>query len=222
MKITPYDLTKVPHERLEKRLVASGRHARAEVLQASLPVTYTTSGITFDDNMIVPWDLELHVTPDTEPEFDVRLRMHIHNLLTLSPGIVFQVLYDPEDHQKMVADPSALPKTTVEGSIMYELGSMSARGIDTTGMQDVVNSATLEAAQEIIHRRVSEQVAARNNTAMAETLKARREGTHTAPPPAGFAPDVSSRLEQLDRLKKAGLIDEQQYETKKQRLIDQL
>jgi hypothetical protein len=222
MSVSPYELLKLPHKRLEKRLVASGRSGQAEVLEAAIPRTYMTSGITYDDDMLVPWDLALRVTPETEPPFEVRLRMQIHCRLTLSPGIVFKVLYDPEDHQRMVADPSALPRNDVEASAAYRIGMLSAQGYDTAGLEDQVKSATdLDAAEALIDNAVSDQVAARNNSAMAELLKARRDGTRVAQPPPGFAPDVASRIEQLDRLKQAGLINDEQYRVKRQKLIDQ-
>jgi hypothetical protein len=60
------------------------------------------------------------------------------------------------------------------------------------------------------------------NAAMEQAMKNLRDGTQGATPPTTFAPDVQSGIAQLDELKKAGLIDEKQYQAKKQKLIDQL
>ena len=53
-------------------------------------------------------------------------------------------------------------------------------------------------------------------------MKNLRDGTAGATPPMSFAPDVQSRLEKLEQLKESGLIDTAQYETKKQKLLDEL
>jgi len=60
------------------------------------------------------------------------------------------------------------------------------------------------------------------NDAMAQAMKNLRDGTQGNVPPTTSAPDVQSRIAQLDDLKQAGLIDEQQYQAKKQKLLDQL
>ncbi len=60
------------------------------------------------------------------------------------------------------------------------------------------------------------------NAAMEQAMKNLREGTGGNVPPTPFQPDVQSRMEQLEQLKQAGLIDDAQYESKKQQLLDQL
>ena len=60
------------------------------------------------------------------------------------------------------------------------------------------------------------------NAAMAQAMQNLRDGTGGQTPPATFEPDIASRIKQLDDLKNAGLIDELQYQAKKQKLIDQL
>jgi Short C-terminal domain len=60
------------------------------------------------------------------------------------------------------------------------------------------------------------------NAAMEQAMKNLRDATGGATPPTTFAPDVQSRMQKLDQLKQAGLIDDAQYEAKKQQLLDQL
>jgi putative oligomerization/nucleic acid binding protein len=60
------------------------------------------------------------------------------------------------------------------------------------------------------------------NAAMEQAMKNLRDGTGGNPPPTTYAPDIQSRIEKLEELKAAGLIDDAQYAAKKQTLIDQL
>jgi hypothetical protein len=60
------------------------------------------------------------------------------------------------------------------------------------------------------------------NASMEQAMKNLRDGTGGATPPTTFAPDIQSRIEKLEQLKAAGLIDAGQYEAKKQKLLDEL
>ncbi|GEM_PF-4210628 len=60
------------------------------------------------------------------------------------------------------------------------------------------------------------------NAAMEQAMKNLRDGTGGNVPPTTFAADSQSRLERLEDLKKSGLIDETQYQAKKQQILDQL
>jgi hypothetical protein len=57
---------------------------------------------------------------------------------------------------------------------------------------------------------------------MAESLNARREGAPGPSPPASGADAVSTAMEQLNRLKGLGLVDDTEYQAKKQQLLDRL
>jgi hypothetical protein len=60
------------------------------------------------------------------------------------------------------------------------------------------------------------------NASMEQAMKNLRDGTGGNTPPMTSAPDMQSRLEKLDQLKSAGLIDDAQYAAKKQQLLDEL
>lgn len=60
------------------------------------------------------------------------------------------------------------------------------------------------------------------NAAMEQAMKNLREGTGGSLPAMTGAVDVQSRLEKLEQLKASGLIDEAQYSTKKQKIIDEM
>jgi hypothetical protein len=58
--------------------------------------------------------------------------------------------------------------------------------------------------------------------AMDQAMKNLREGTDGNVPPTTFQPDAQSRIEKLEQLKKAGLIDDAAYEAKRQKIIDEI
>jgi hypothetical protein len=60
------------------------------------------------------------------------------------------------------------------------------------------------------------------NAAMEQAMKNLRDGTGGNLPAGTSGLDIQSRIEKLEELKKSGLIDEAQYEAKKQKLLDEL
>jgi hypothetical protein len=60
------------------------------------------------------------------------------------------------------------------------------------------------------------------NAAMEQAMKNLRDGTAGATPPMTGAPDIQSRIQKLDQLKASGLIDDAQYQAKKQQMLDEL
>jgi hypothetical protein len=60
------------------------------------------------------------------------------------------------------------------------------------------------------------------NAAMEQAMQNLRQGTQGNVPPMTSQPDAQSRIEKLDQLKQAGLIDETQYAAKKQQILDEL
>jgi transposase-like protein len=58
--------------------------------------------------------------------------------------------------------------------------------------------------------------------AMDQTMSNLRQGTGANPPPMTSQADPQSRIEKLEQLKNAGLIDDATYEAKKQKIIDEI
>jgi hypothetical protein len=203
--------------RLERSLLTHGRPAKATVLDAQRVGVWWNNASGFKPGeLFIPWRAALHVEPETEPAFDIQLEIHVRDLVTLEAGFTVQVLYDPSDHTRMVVDPRSSPKTVDESTAWYARSHLAATGADISGLEDAPNA---QAVADIVTRRKAEAA----NQAMAETLKARREGTQSPRPAAsaGLQSDAASRIEQLDRLKNAGLIDDAQYLSKRQRLLNQ-
>ncbi len=217
------------YKTLEKSLLASGHPATAKVLEAGINPRWAqrrshNRGYT---DSIVHWDVALHVIPESEPPFEVRQELRVDELVTLSRGVIVQVLYDPEDHNRMIVDPRTAPKTTQEAVAWYTDQAQAAMAREAAPLLEELEAAPDAASmQEAVKRNMLEQLSAANtgvhNPALEQAMAAVRAAPPVTPARAGFAPDVQSRLEQLSRLKDAGLIDDQQYATKRQQLLDQL
>jgi hypothetical protein len=187
----------IAQRRLETRLTEQGRAAQAEVL-AKHRGAMDRSNFTVRR---IKWQLSLRVTPTGEPAFEVAYSQWLPPSYEPVVGQIFDVLYDPADRSQVVVDPRADSPLTKAMEIQQSAGP-------TAEEQRV-------AAQEFM---------ALTNPAIAK-VNAELEARLTASPPPvpdRLQPDIASRLEQLDRLMKAGLIDDNQYQAKRQKLLDQL
>jgi hypothetical protein len=90
--------------RLEKRLEADGRKAKADVLAAHP----TLNSITGNGGVPVKarkWRLSLRVRPAGEDEFEIDFAPWLKGSFGPAVGQVVDVLFDPDDHSKVVIDP---------------------------------------------------------------------------------------------------------------------
>ena len=69
---------------------------------------------------------------------------------------------------------------------------------------------------------ISKTYGAATQAAMDQAMKNLREGAGGNTPPMTSQPDAQSRIEKLEQLKSAGLIDDATYEAKKQKIIDEI
>jgi hypothetical protein len=91
-------------ERLHKRLLETGRRAQAQVLE-SRPTTASRGNFPPDrSERRYLWKLKLRLQPDGEPEFEVDLKHYFHDWSPPNPGSTMAVLFDPDDHSKLVID----------------------------------------------------------------------------------------------------------------------
>jgi hypothetical protein len=69
-------------------------------------------------------------------------------------------------------------------------------------------------------QRIAKTYGGAANQAMAQAMENLKSGT--GGPTAPVADDTQTRLEKLEQLRSSGLIDEQKYQEKKQKIIDEL
>jgi hypothetical protein len=103
------------HERLLKKLRAEGRAAQAEVLHVRLEGSGSSGRRAEDFDITQSWydyRLELRVKPAGEPAFDAVVKTRLY--WARNPGEVVDVLYDPDDHDKIVVDYEAEGRKDME------------------------------------------------------------------------------------------------------------
>jgi hypothetical protein len=98
------------HEHLEKKLRENGRSASAEILGMRTEGSGNSAKAMFaeDDDLSVRWTfarLHLRVMPEGEPAFEATIRTRLHTFKY--KGDTVPVLYDPDDHDKVVVDSEA-------------------------------------------------------------------------------------------------------------------
>jgi hypothetical protein len=103
------------HERLLRKLRETGRAAQAEVLHIRLEGSGSSGKRTEDFDITQSWDnyrLELRVKPAGEPPFDAVVKTRLY--WARIPGDVVDVLYDPDDRDKIVVDYEAEGRKDME------------------------------------------------------------------------------------------------------------
>jgi hypothetical protein len=106
------------HDRLEKKLREHGRAGRATILSIRTEGRGNSARASWsdDDDLTTSWvlcRLELQVMPPGEAPFEVTLRTRLNTLKT--KGDTVPVLYDPDDHEKVVVDYELDARVQMEG-----------------------------------------------------------------------------------------------------------
>jgi len=108
------------HSHLEKKLRDHGRSAPAEILSIKTEGSAGTQNpfkawSADDDDLTTSWflsRLELRVMPPGEPAFEKTVHSRLNTLK--SKGDTVPVLYDPDDHDKVVVDYQADAQTEMD------------------------------------------------------------------------------------------------------------
>jgi hypothetical protein len=208
--------------------MASGKSAGAEVLLAE---PAGRGGISTGD-VSVPWKLQLRIVPGDEPPFELDVKMEVPIVMSLSPGMTLDVIYNPKHPEKIIVDPKSAPKDQREGNIAYVIDAARAQGLDTTGMQEAADAETDPiAAAAAAAAAMRANIMASTNAQLAASLRTRSEaqagGGAGAQPPAGMPQELSvdafkAQLEKLNELKASGALDENEYHDARQKLVDRL
>jgi hypothetical protein len=94
------------HKRLAQKLEKSGKRAKAEVTRMVEEGSHSSGRYTDDTDLKgsgwLDYHLTLRVMPEGEAPFEAEARTRLYQLP--NHGDVFDVLYDPSDHKKLVVD----------------------------------------------------------------------------------------------------------------------
>ena len=103
----------MPYKEQEKALLGSGRRGQAEIVSSRFTGTVGDGRARLQE--WGTYKFSLRVTPDgDEAPFDVSLHMRLPGNVSGERGTRFPVLFDPENHQFMIVDPSIVPRSKEE------------------------------------------------------------------------------------------------------------
>jgi hypothetical protein len=185
-----------PSKKLKKELEASGKRANATIIEIAEKGMAVTRGA---DNVVANTEIalktHLRVTPDDEPEFEVKKRFSFPQMAVPGAGQTVPVLYDPSDHDKIVVDYS--PEA-------QQSAAFSAAGIDPSQIGQL-----MEQAQQMRAQAAGMQPGMGQVPGMA------------APTPAQPQADPVEQLEKLAKLKESGALTQAEFEAEKAKILSQ-
>jgi len=188
-----------PSKRLKKQLEENGKRATAtvvEIAEKGMAVTRGAEGVIGNTELALK--THLRVQPDDEPEFEVKKRFSFPQLAVPSAGQTVPVLYDPQDHDKILVDYS--PEAQQEAAL-------SAAGIDPNSLGDLMNQA--------------QQLRAQAQQMQSGTAGMGQMPGMTPQSPTPPQPDPIEQLEKLAALKEKGALTEAEFEAEKARILGQ-
>jgi hypothetical protein len=135
-----------PSKKLKKHLEENGKRATAtvvEIAEKGMAVTRGAEGVVGNTELALK--AHLRVQPDDEPEFEVKKRFSFPQLAVPSAGQTVPVLYDPQDHDKLIVDYSPEAQQTAAftsagidpsqiGQLMQQAQQMQAQAAQMPGM----------------------------------------------------------------------------------------
>jgi len=190
---------------LGRSLRKIGVRAYAEVLSAEqTPISVTIGNPNLMSNTEIRWHLQLRVLPESEPPFDAAVHALPPQLNQPRPGTRVAVLYDPKDHRRVELDqqPISSAKTAIDAitSARPDLAGAQVMGMPMT---------------EMIRQAIADPNAFRAQMMQAMTAMQAAQ----APPTPPASNDPVDRLERLAALKDRGLINDDEFEQQKRRIL---
>jgi hypothetical protein len=187
-----------PSKRLKKQLEENGKRAPAtvvEIAEKGMAVTRGAEGVVANTELALK--AHLRVQPDDEPEFEVKKRFSFPQMAVPSPGQTVPVLYDPQDHDKIMVD------YTPEAQ---QGAALSAAGIDPSQIGQLMQQAQQMQAQA---------------GQMQGGMPGMAQVPGVSPPPAQPQVDPVEQLEKLAKLKESGALTEAEFEAEKAKILAQ-
>ena len=191
-----------PSKKLKKQLEETGKRANAtivEIAEKGMAVTRGAEGVVA--NTEIALKTHLRVTPDDEPEFEVKKRFSYPQMAVPAAGQVVPVLYDPNDHDKIVVDYS--PEA-------QQNAAFSQAGIDPNQIGQLI-----EQAQQLRAQSAGAQGGIGQVPGMGQIPGM------TPPAPAQPQTDPVEQLEKLAKLKESGALTESEFEAEKAKILEQ-
>jgi hypothetical protein len=185
-----------PSKKLTKQLEETGKRANAivvEIAERGMAVTRGAEGVISNTELALK--AHLRVQPDDEPEFEVKKRFSFPQLAVPSAGQTIPVLYDPQDHDKIIVD--------------YSPEAQQGAAFSTAGIDPNQIGQLMEQAQQM--------------RAQAAQMQGGMPGMGQMPgaAPPQPQPDPVEQLEKLAKLKESGALTEAEFEAEKAKILSQ-
>ena len=203
-----------PSRRTRKKLEEHGKRAPAVVLEIAEKGMAVTSGSgQLVANTEVMLKTKVRVEPDDEPAFEVEERFRYPQLSIPSVGSRLAVIYDPQDHDKIMIDRS------VEGVATQFANVPGLQGTDLQGLMNTVQQAEAQTQDPQELARILQQQLGTSVNVQQDT-----SGVTFGTPPAGFgaAPaeeDPVDKLAKLAELREKGMLTDAEFESQKARIL---
>lgn len=189
-----------------KRLEENGRRANATVLEiASRGMTITHGNDAIVANTKVVLKTRLRVEPDGEPAFEVHEKFRFSQFAIPSAGSVVPVVYDPDDHDKIMLDesPAAVTQAAMsqagmsadQMNLVSQLQQAAASGVDRSQMRDMARQWAEQHGATVV------------------------DGSGFGAPAPAPAESVADQLEKLADLRDRGVLTGAEFEAQKAKLL---
>ena len=200
-----------PSNRMRKRLEENGRRANATVLEiASRGMTITNGNEAIVANTKVVLKTKLRVEPDGEPAFEVQQKFRYSQFAIPSAGSVLPVIYDPDDHDKIMLDES--PQAVTQ-AVMGQAGLSADQMSLVTQLQQAATSGVGRDQM----REMAMQWGQQHGATIIDGSGA-MQGLG-APTPAPAPESVADQLAKLADLRDRGVLTEAEFEAQKAKIL---
>ncbi len=216
-----------PSKRSEKHLRAEGTRAPATVTaiaEKGMAVTNGAEGVVSNTELLLK--TSLRVEPTGEPSFEIEKRFRYSQFGVPSVGQQVAVIYDPEDHDKLMIDREA---GVVDPAFADQLAGGRPTGgvVDMNALLATVQQAKQESGgdRQALAAKLQAQFgqgmvidASGGGDAAAAWQAAAMNGMNGAAPTP--AEDPLDRLEKLAKLHKDGVLTDAEFAAQKAKILD--
>jgi Short C-terminal domain len=179
-----------PSRRTRKRLEEAGKKANAtviEIAEKGMAVTHGAEGVISNTELALKTKLTVHAE---EGDFEAKETFRFPQLGVPSAGMTIPVIYDPEDHDKIMLD---------ESPDAQQAAALAGAGIDASSIQDAIANAQQMGQQAM--------------------QNAQQGGTMNMGSGVPGAQDPVDKLEKLQALKEKGALTDSEFEAQKAKIL---
>jgi hypothetical protein len=209
-------------KRLEKNLRESGgKTAPAEITATKKGMMAISSGgdaAQLAASAHVNWKLTLRVTPDNETPFEAEVKEPYPEMGGgPSVGDTIGVLYDPNDHSKLVVDHSSEGIATTVVSHMSDRAQAAMAQVGGESAQDMMKEAIDDPAA--FREKMQERASQMSANAMASAQPGMPNVFVGGAPVGGASPDPADEIAKLADLKDRGALTEEEFQAQKKKIL---